>query len=120
MKLIFVTDLHGSKWKYDRILKLAKELEVDAVLNSGDLLPKGVTQAQQEEFISGYLHNYFEQFESAGIYYIYYPGNDDPARFDPLFEKITNKYSFIIDIAQRKVELAGYEFVGMNWVVDYP
>jgi len=39
---------------------------------------------------------------------------------DKQFEDTCNKYSFVVYLAQRKFEVGGYEFIGMNWVVDYP
>lgn len=40
MKLLFVTDLHGSKQKYERPFEVAKSLGAKAVINGGDLLPE--------------------------------------------------------------------------------
>jgi hypothetical protein len=40
--------------------------------------------------------------------------------FDPMIEKICKKYSFILNISECRIEIGGYEFIGMNWVVDYP
>ena len=39
---------------------------------------------------------------------------------DSHFENLCSKYPFVKNIAQRKVEVMGYEFIGMNWVVDCP
>jgi hypothetical protein len=40
--------------------------------------------------------------------------------FDKIFEKTCRKYRFVVPLAQRKFGLNGYEFIGMNWMVDYP
>jgi hypothetical protein len=40
--------------------------------------------------------------------------------FDDLFEKTCEQYPLVTNLAQRMVEIEGHEFVGMNWVVDYP
>lgn len=120
MKIIYVTDLHGSKWKFERLLNLANDLQVDVVINGGDILPKDTDLSGQKEFITNYLDNYLHKFNSSQIYYICYFGNDDPIIFDQLFEKTCIKYSFVVNIAQRKFKIKDYEFVGMNWVVDYP
>ncbi len=119
MKVIYVTDLHGNKWKFERIFELANDHKVKAVINGGDLLPESNFK-KQESFISHYLDSHFAKFDKTEIYYIYYPGNNDPRIFDPIFERISNKYPFIICVAQSRFELNGFEFVGMNWVVDYP
>ena len=34
MKAIFVADLHGSEWKYDRLFKVAKDVKADIVINA--------------------------------------------------------------------------------------
>ena len=120
MRLLFVTDLHGSKWKYDRLFEAAKEFQANVVINGGDMLPKSGEPFRQDEFITNYLDNHFARFNSAGIYYLCYPGNDDLRIFDKKLEETCNKYSFVVCLAQRKFEVGGYEFVGMNRVVDYP
>lgn len=120
MRVLFTTDLHGSRWKYDRLFEVAEEFHADVVINGGDMLPKNNEPFRQGEFITDYLDNHFARFNSAGIYYLCYPGNDDLRIFDQLFEKTCDKYSNVFCLAQRKLEVGGYEFVGMNWVVDYP
>lgn len=120
MKILFVTDLHGCKWKYERLFEVAKELQPAIVINGGDLLPKDGDLFTQDKFITNYLDNHFARFDSAGIYYLCYLGNDDLRIFDELFEETCNKYSSVVCLAQRKFELGDFEFVGMNWIVDYP
>lgn len=120
MKLLFVTDLHGSEWKYDRLFNAAQELGADVVINGGDMLPKQGALFAQGEFITDYLATHFAQFEAAKIYYLCYLANDDLRIFDELFEKSCAGYSFVVNMAQRKHVIGHYEFVGMNWVTDYP
>jgi len=120
MRVLFVTDLHGTKWKYERLLQAAKNFRANVVINGGDMLPWNNEPFKQGEFITNYLDNHFAQFNSAGIYYLCCLGNDDLRIFDQLFEETCNKYSFVVCLAQRKFEVRGYSFVGMNWVVDYP
>ena len=120
MRVLFTTDLHGIPWKYDRLFDVAEEFQAEVVINGGDMLPGNGEPFRQGEFITDYLDNHFAQFSSAGIYYLCYPGNDDLRIFDQSFEDTCDKYSTIFCIAQRKFELGGYEFIGMNWVVDYP
>jgi Icc-related predicted phosphoesterase len=96
MRAIFVTDLHGSKWKYERLFEAAKDFRANVVINGGDMLPQN-EPFRQGEFIADYLDNHFAQFNSAGIYYLCYLGNDDLRIFDQLFEETCNKYSFVVD-----------------------
>ena len=55
MRLLFVTDLHGSKWKYDRVFEAAKEFHANVVINGGDMLPKNNELFKQGKFIADYL-----------------------------------------------------------------
>lgn len=120
MRIIFVTDIHGDKQKYDKLLDAARVNSVDMVINAGDMLPKEENLFRQDKFITGFLTAHFKAFEEAGIYYLCYLGNDDLRIFDSLLDKTCSRFKFIKPIAQRRVELKGYEFIGMNWVVDYP
>ncbi len=120
MKVLYVTDLHGVKWKYEKILEIAKELQVKVVVNGGDMTPKNNNLFLQDKFISQYLNDYFYRFNSAKIHYLCYLGNDDLKIFDKLFDDICSKYPFIHHLAQRKYKIGGYEFIGMNWIVDCP
>ncbi len=120
MKVLFVTDLHGQRWKYDRFLETAKKLRVDAVINGGDMLPHTIDLSSQGRFISGYLDAHFASFDAAGIHYLCCLGNDDLRIFDELFDQTCDRYARVANLAQRKVEIGGWEFVGLNWVVDYP
>ena len=70
MKLLFVTDLHGCTWKYDKLYKTALQHEVDIILNGGDMLPKDGNLFQQDRFITRYLQRHFQRFEQARIHYL--------------------------------------------------
>lgn len=121
MRMLFVTDLHGDRAKYRRILSLAKEKRAYAVINGGDMLPKGGSlHFDQRSFITDFLDAYFEAFEAAGIYHLGYLGNDDLKIHDALFQDVCSKYSRIVNLARTKVKLNAFEIIGMNWVVDYP
>lgn len=120
MRLLFVTDLHGCTWKYDKLYKAAQQHGVDIVLNGGDMLPTEGNLFQQDRFITRYLQRHFQRFEQAKIYYLCYLGNDDLKIFDPIFEEICQQYQYIQNLAQHKSTIHDMEFIGMNWVVDYP
>lgn len=120
MKIIFVTDLHGDERKYNSVLEIALELKADMVINCGDMLPKGKRILDQGDFISDYLDGYFAELNASGIHYLCYLCNDDLAIYDDIFEKTCTKYSYIHNIAQRKIKIKQYEFIGMNLVDDYP
>ncbi len=122
MKILYVTDLHGIKWKYERIFHETKSLKVDIVINGGDMLPFKGNLLHQDKFIIDFLDEYFSRFELLKIYFISLLGNDDCIIFDTLFEDICEKYPYITNIAQKKFQIEDYdyEFIGMNWVTDLP
>jgi Icc-related predicted phosphoesterase len=120
MKILFVTDLHGAAWKYDRLYDIARADRPDAVINSGDMLPKGDNLYRQKDFIIGELDRHFARFDAMEMPYFCYLGNDDLRIWDVLFDETCRKYACIHNIAQRKAAFQGIAFIGMNWVVDYP
>lgn len=121
MKIIYVTDIHGDQSKYWWVLEAAKDKGAYAVVNGGDMLPKeGDLHAEQREFIKGFLDEYFAEYERAGIYHFGYLGNDDLKIYDAAFDRICSKYSRAVNLAQARFKLGSFEFIGMNWVVDYP
>jgi len=122
MKLLFVTDIHGIEWKHNKIFEIARSLEVDVVINGGDMLPFKGNLLHQDKFIIGFLEEYFSKFESEEIYFLGLLGNDDLGIFDELFQETCDKYSFAVNIAQKRFQIEGskYEFIGMNWVSDLP
>ncbi len=120
MNILFVTDIHGSLWKYDRVFEIARLTGVDAVVNGGDMFPHARDPSTQHEFIREFMDGHLSRYDSAGILYLCYPGNDDLKVHDPLFEEICERHPTAFLLAQKKVEIEGIEFIGMNWVVDYP
>ncbi|MBD3256180.1 MAG: phosphoesterase [Candidatus Lokiarchaeota archaeon] len=120
MKILYITDLHGSKWKYKRSIELAESLKVKAIINGGDMFTVTPTLFKQDEFIKTFLNDYFSNLNEKKIYHLGYPGNDDLMIFDDLFGEICKKYPYVYNLAQKKVKLKNFEFIGMNWVLDYP
>ena len=120
MKIIYVTDLHGDRIKYEKIVDIAIESKADAVINGGDMYPKNKSLHEQGDFIKNELHKHFEQFEQNRIHYLCYPGNDDLKIFDPLFQEECSCFKYVNDLAQKIIPINNIDFIGMNWVVDYP
>lgn len=120
MDILYVTDLHGHKEKYKRLFETAREQGVAVVINGGDILPHCLDLFDQGEFITSFLDPYFRQYDQAGIHFLCTPGNDDLMIFDDLLEEICRDHPFVNSLAQRRIEIEDYEFIGMNWVVDYP
>ncbi len=120
MRILYVTDLHGNEGKYERVLAAARARGVDAVVNGGDMYPTGIPLERQHEFVTGFLDGHLAAYERAGVPLLCMPANDDLAAFDAIFESTCGAHSGIRNIAQRRVELGGFDFVGFNLVADYP
>ena len=120
MKILYVTDLHGSEWKYDRILEIAKSISADIVINGGDMFPLRGNLLHQDEFVINYLDEHFSNFNTERIYYLTMLGNDDLQKFDDFFQTICNKYEYVLNINFQRIEINDYEFIGMNLVPDLP
>jgi Icc-related predicted phosphoesterase len=120
-KILFVTDLHGNIAKYRRVFEAAIKHGVAAVVYGGDMLAlDGDLHGSQRDFIEGFLSSYFTGYEKAGIYHLGFLGNDDLKIHDDVFDETCHKHKHVVNLAQRRFELNDYEFIGMNWVADYP
>lgn len=119
MKIIYTTDLHGHKKKYLRTLEHAKKLDVDAVVNGGDLLPVNPYRLQGS-FISNFLDDHLYQYESASIPYLYVRGNTDLKCFDDDLQEVSSAYDLVENLSQKKVDLGGFEFIDSDLMADYP
>jgi len=120
MRALFVTDLHGATWKFERALSCACERGAQLLIHGGDLLPHSSDVAGGRAFIREHLDRHFAACAAAGLECLTYLGNDDPLMLDPLFDETCRRHAGIHHLAQRKIERGGFEFIGMNWVVDYP
>ncbi len=121
MKILFVTDLHGNTAKYRSVFEAAIKHGVVAVVNGGDMLTlDGDLHGSQRDFIEGFLSAYFAGYEKAGICHLGFLGNDDLKIHDNVFDEICRKHKHVVNLAQRRFALSCYEFIGMNWVADYP
>jgi Icc-related predicted phosphoesterase len=117
---LFVTDLHGDRWKYERTLALARELSAFLVLNGGDMLPHGRMYDEQGRFLREFLDPHFALYQSSGIRHFGIPANDDLRSLDPLFESVCAKYPLVENIGGKSVPVGPYDFIGMNLVTDFP
>ncbi|MCB4792780.1 MAG: metallophosphoesterase [Elusimicrobia bacterium] len=120
MKIMLTTDLHGNTWKYKMLVKEVLKLNPGVVINAGDMLPNDNNLHRQKEYILNQLNEHFKAFNEAKIYYLCFPGNDDLKAFDGLFEEICNRYPYVKYLAQKKVKIGDYEFIGFNLVPNFP
>ncbi len=117
---VYVTDLHGNRWRYERTLELAVEAGADLIMNGGDLLPHGRMHEEQARFIGEFLDPHFAACRDRGIRYLFVPGNDDLAAHDPLLDALCRKYPLVSNAARRLVSAGAYDVVGLDLVADFP
>jgi Icc-related predicted phosphoesterase len=117
---LFVTDLHGSRWKYERTLDLAVELRAGLVVNGGDMFPHGRLHEEQERFLRDFLDPLFARYQAAGIRHLGLTANDDLRAHDPLFDAVCGKYPLVENLAGRRIAVGTHEFIGLNLVTDFP
>lgn len=121
MKFLYVTDIHGDKEKYLKLLQIAIEKNYKYIIDGGDMLPKGFGRLEkQTDYINGFLTDYFKKLQDAGITYLCMLGNDDILPMDTIFSNLCKRYDNVFNIANNKVVLNDYEFIGMNYVLDHP
>ena len=122
MKFVYATDLHGDAAKYRALLDVAVAENCEAIVNGGDMLPAyGVDMVgAQREFLHGALREHLLQAAHAGIHWLGLLGNDDLAAFDAPFDTVLRNSALLHNLAQTRVVVGGHEFIGMNWVTDYP
>lgn len=120
MKILYVTDIHGAEWKYEKALKRAKKFGAEAVLNGGDLYPKNIDPLQQDRFVWDFLSEHFRKYEEAGIHLTLFPGNDDLAAFDDALARAAQGLEFVHLNERGLVRIGRHEVVGFGLVPDYP
>ncbi len=117
---VYVTDLHGNRWRYERALALAREAGAELLVNGGDLLPHGRVHDEQARFIAEFLDPYFAACAQRGIRCVVIPGNDDLAAHDALLDAVCGKYPFVSNVARRLAALGPYDVVGLDLLADFP
>lgn len=121
MRFFYVTDLHGDTAKYEKILNIAIKEKVKLIVNGGDMLPKLVDRNEQQPiFINEYLKMYFQRLAENDIHYLTILGNDDLSSLDTMFENVCSEFSNVHYITNNKIEIEGYEFIGMDKILDHP
>ncbi|MEG0873572.1 MAG: hypothetical protein RSE21_05480 [Bacilli bacterium] len=78
MKLLYATDLHWDENKYNKLLELSINNDINVIINGGDILPKQCDRHKEQLlFINYYLRDYFNQLRQHDIKYLAMLGNDD-------------------------------------------
>ena len=118
MRILYSTDLHGHKWKYNKILSLIKE-DHKLLIIGADILPKHTRNnfISQREFLQGFLKQFFEKVK---IPLIIDFGNDDYRCLYDIFKRLIGKYDHVFYSHLNEVILDGVSFIGMHFVPDDP
>jgi Icc-related predicted phosphoesterase len=121
VKAIYTSDLHGSYWKYTKLLEVAKQENAQLVINGGDMFPNNWSdyRVAQEQFVNDFLPSYFGCYESAQIHYFSIFGNDDLRVIDKQYNELTDQYQFVQALTGNPTSILGYELVGMDLIPDY-
>lgn len=117
MKILYATDLHGQKYKYETLSDLSKTR--DLLIIGADILPKGTGRDyfHQAKFITVVLPLFFEEIE---IPIIIDFGNDDLKCNYEAFKRVVNKYDHVYYSHMNEVVIDDVSFLGMHYVPDYP
>ncbi|MCU0611853.1 MAG: metallophosphoesterase [Candidatus Eisenbacteria bacterium] len=120
---LFVTDIHGSEYRYRKLFDVMADRRPDMVFLGGDLLPSGMFQftsgSAHEDFINGFLAKELERLKrSVGLAYprvFAILGNDD-ARFEEaamldVAARGLWHYAHSRRISVRQFDIYGYSFV---------
>ncbi len=117
---VYVTDLHGDRWRYERALALAVEVGAGLLVNGGDLLPHGRLHGEQARFIAEFLVPYFAACRDRGIRCLLIPGNDDLAAHDALLDAACEGCPAASNVARRLAAVGAHDVVGLDLVADFP
>lgn len=121
MKFIYAADTHGDINKYEALLNIAKSENIKYIVIGGDILPKHNKRFyEQPRFIDEYFKDYFSRLKELNINIILILGNDDIIILDDYFDNFCNEFDNVYNIPNKKVEFEGYEFIGMNYILDHP
>lgn len=119
MKIMYCTDIHGSKERYEKILNIHEEFDLTII--GGDILPKNVLgnniHSVQRKFIKNFLPKYFDKFKTPLIIDF---ANDDHMCNYLNFTNMVLNYDNVYNIHLKDCTINDISFVGMNFVPDYP
>ncbi|MGM0510016.1 MAG: metallophosphoesterase family protein [Thermoplasmatota archaeon] len=119
MRCIFVSDLHGKKDRYEKLVEVIRDEKPDAVFIGGDILPGFIRSKKKlEKFLDEYLFTPLSEIREASdrdIRCFIIMGNDDPRKFEQILFEADEK-GMVDYINQRcvnydDIDICGYSFV---------
>jgi Icc-related predicted phosphoesterase len=121
-RFAYVTDIHGWREGYEAALDFARRQACAAIVNGGDMLPKGSgILKEQKHFITSYLRDHFHRCREYGIAHYGMFGNDDLASRLTYWREVLVESPGAFDLTERWHELPDGSWLrGVNWVPDHP
>lgn len=124
MLCFFVTDLHGKKKRFIKLLKTVSEKKPELLFIGGDIFPSYLFQTvTQEEFLNNFILAGLEKLkkEMSGNYPRVFVilGNDDGKLIENEIIK-SEKNGLWQYIHQKKIELKGFKIFGYNYSPPSP
>ncbi len=122
MKFIYACDIHGDKNKYEKLLSLCLEKNINNIVIGGDLFVKNAPLRIpiQREFVNGYLKEYFDKLKEKNINFICIIGNDDLNIPCKEYYEMIKDYKNIYDVTNSKKNIDDISFIGLQYVLDTP
>ena len=122
MRIVFVTDLHGWRRGYERLLEHARACDADAIVNGGDMLISGKDLVTvQRQFLDEVIAPFLRQCARHGIAHYGMFGNEDLALHWPRWKACLEDCRGAFDLTEQWRELeAGLWMRGCNFVPDFP
>lgn len=125
MKILFVTDLHADRNRFEATLEAARYHRVKAVVIGGDILEwcfedLAGTEATQRAFLREFLDPHLNAYDEAGIHWIAVLSSHDLPAIDEGFDAVCASHTHAHHISRRRLSLNGFEFIGFDLVADYP
>ena len=118
MKCLFVTDLHGDKRKFDKLVKIIKKEKPQGVFIGGDVLPNQFKiKKNMDEFIEKNILDKFTLFNKIKFFIIL--GNDDPRIFETHFID-AEKRKLIYYMSNKTVKFDNYFVTGYSYIPPSP
>lgn len=118
MKLIALADIHHSEKNWDHLVEAAWQHRPDLVAIAGDLMPKGRGILNQFDYLP-YVKKCARRINESGAELVLILGNDDNQLLVP--ELISGENEGLWHyVADRVLEVKGYDFCGCSWIRDYP
>ena len=122
MKFIYTSDIHGDRKKYEKLIDLCDELQINTIVVGGDLFHKHAKERipVQKEFIKTYLKDYYKKLQDKNITYIGIVGNDDLEIPCEEYYEMIKEYPNVHSVEVEPYSVDGISFIGSSYVLDAP